>query len=69
MTNSELLLAEIEKLFKPITIKGLGINFGPPDKNASITIKELQTCEMLEIERYKFKNDTFQIRVIIKKIK
>ena len=69
MTESEELLQYIEKLFEPITRTGKGINFGPPDKDCAITIKELQTCEMLEVERYKFKDSTFNIRLIIKKIK
>lgn len=67
-TDSELLLQKIEKIFEPITRAGKGINFGPPDKDCAITIKELQTqCEMLEIERYKFGDSTFNIRLIIKR--
>lgn len=63
MTDSEQLLAEIERLFKMIIINSRGVNFGTPDKNIAMTIKELQKCEMLEIENYK----GFNIRVIIKK--
>jgi len=63
-TESELVLEEIEKLFKPILIKGRGINFGPPNADIAMTIKDLQQCDMLEIENYK----GFQIRVIIKKL-
>ena len=63
MTDSELLLAEIEKLFKMIIINSRGINYGPPDKNIAMTIKDLQKCEMFSIDNYK----GFEIRVIIKK--
>ncbi len=65
MTDSELLLAEIEKLFKPILINGRGVNFGPPGAEIAMTIKDLQKCEMFSIDDYK----GFEIRVIIKKIK
>jgi len=65
MTESEQLLKYIEKLFRPIIIKGAGINFGPPNKSIAMDKKDLLECEMLSIDNYK----GYEIRVIIKKIK
>ena len=65
MTDSGLLLAEIEKLFHMIRKYSRGVNHGPPDKKIAMTIDDLKKCDMLEIENYK----GFNIRVIIKKIK
>jgi len=64
-TDSETVLAEIQKLLEPITKAGRGVNFGPPDKDIAMTIDDLKEWDMLEIENYK----GVQIRVLTKKIK
>lgn len=60
-TDSEKLLQEIEKLFRPILINGRGVNYNPDNK--PIKAVDLQKCEMLEIEDYRGHNVKIIIRL------